>query len=157
VWWPRGTDLDTLHSGRAAIGVFVNPAFLLLEMEGVIFLVIFLALFRRKLPAVAATFLVMLISLTDADLRYISHPAQQAILAADAMTTALLLFVATRFGLLALMVSGLFYLRLLEFPVTLDMSSWYATTSTLLLVTLSAIVLYAFNVATTRHGIRGVG
>jgi len=36
----------------------------------------------------------------------------------------------------------------MEYPVTLDLSTWYSTTSALLLLALGAIALHAFRVAT---------
>jgi serine/threonine-protein kinase len=148
---PRSISTDALAGGRLALGCFFESSFLLSVMVGPVILTLFLLLFQKKLLAVVAVFLVMTINMTDADLGRLSDPGQLAIFATDAITIALAFLVTIRVGLLALVAFSFFYFRLLEFPVTFDTSSWYASTSTLLLVALGAIALYAFRIATTGH------
>ena len=59
----------------------------------------------------------------------------------------ILLVTLTRYGLLAL-IAAFFFTHLQPFyPVTMDLSAWYATTYLMALATLAAVALYAFRVA----------
>ena len=55
----------------------------------------------------------------------------------------LLLLVATRFGLLALISSQFFRLLLITFPITTDFSVWYASSTIFALVAGLAVASYA--------------
>jgi serine/threonine-protein kinase len=148
VWWPRPIGSNALVSGRTTLGTFIDPSFVVNVVLALVLLVVFLILMRRKLPAVAATFIVATLLWTGADLTYLSHTEQQVVLAVDSLSVAAAIFVLIRFGFLGLIASVLFYSHLLDFPVTLDTSGWYATTSMLTLSTLGAIALYAFHIST---------
>ncbi len=65
----------------------------------------------------------------------------------------LLVFVLARFGLLAL-IATFFYIHLLPFyPVTTDLSAWYATTYLMQLAVLVALALFAFRSVRTGGGV----
>ena len=62
----------------------------------------------------------------------------------------LLLGLFLRSGLLALIVAFFFFSKMRKFPLALDSSAWYSSTSALFLLALAAIAVYSF-----RSAIRG--
>ena len=60
-----------------------------------------------------------------------------------AILSALILLVATRYGLLALVASQFFYLLLNSFPMTTDFSVWYASSTIFALLAGLAVAAYA--------------
>jgi hypothetical protein len=145
---PEMADPDALLGGRLALGLLFDPYFIAPPMGGALFLVVFLFILRRKILAIAATFVVVALSMTDANLARLVDPAQLVVFAVDVFDVACAFFVILRFGLLALVAFQFFYFRLRQWPLTFDTSAWYASTSALLLVALGVIALYAFRVAT---------
>src|SRR5204863_535208 len=65
----------------------------------------------------------------------------------SAILSTLVLLVATRFGLLALVASMFFVLLLGTFPMTTDFSAWYASSTIFALVVGLALAVYAFYVS----------
>jgi hypothetical protein len=66
---------------------------------------------------------------------------------------AVILFVLIRWGFLAL-VAALFFVQNLEgFPITLDTSLWYASTSLLILLALGALAAYACRIAVRQRSV----
>jgi serine/threonine-protein kinase len=63
------------------------------------------------------------------------------------LTTAITMFVLLRFGMLALTVAVFTSGLLTYFPVTLDLSKWYATNSLLMFAVLVALLLYGLRTA----------
>ncbi len=59
-------------------------------------------------------------------------------------------FVFVKLGLLATVAMFFFFVRLEDFPITLDSSAWYMGTSTAVLFALGALVLWGFTNAITR-------
>jgi hypothetical protein len=64
-----------------------------------------------------------------------------------ALFSALLIGVATRFGLLALTVALFFITMFGNFPMTTDFSVWYASSTIFALTTTLALVAYGFYIS----------
>jgi serine/threonine protein kinase len=141
-------DYQGLLGGRLALAGLLDPAFLMVTASAVITLLLLLFLTRSKMAAVALTIAILSIATTEADLGRLTRPEQMAVFVADAAGYVAVLFAFARFGLLALVVAEVAYIRLHSFPITLDTSVWYAGTSALVLIALAAIALYGFRIAT---------
>ncbi len=63
------------------------------------------------------------------------------------LTTAITMFVLLRFGMLALTVAVFTNALLVAFPITLDLSRWYAPNSLLMFTVLLALLLYGLRTA----------
>jgi hypothetical protein len=64
-----------------------------------------------------------------------------------ALSSTLLIILATRFGLLALIASQFFLLLLTNYPLTTDFSLWYASSTIFAIVAGLAVATAAFYVA----------
>jgi len=103
-------------------------------------LVLLQVLLRRKVLAVALTgLLLMTLSLSGENLA-LEVPT-------GILLAALTIFVAVRYGILALAVYYFTSLVLHELPVTLDFSRWYAGRCLVLVGLLVALAVYAFHVS----------
>lgn len=114
-------------------------------------LLVFLLILRRKRFAVVVTFLLILMAATKPGIGVFFDLARVGMFLAEALFLAVSLAVLIRFGLLALVSLLFVFMRLTGFPITLDTSAWYATTSTLTLLALSVIALCAFPTATAGY------
>ncbi|HEV2802718.1 MAG TPA: serine/threonine-protein kinase [Pyrinomonadaceae bacterium] len=102
-------------------------------------LLFFTMLFRRKRLAIAAAWVLFYLAATF----NFSNPTLLGLLIGTIMPT-LLLIALVRFGLLAL-IATVFFQHLLPFyPVTTELSAWYATSFLLQLVLLSVLLVYSF-------------
>ena len=61
-----------------------------------------------------------------------------------ALASALTLFILMRFGLLAMFFTQFFVLMFNFFPITSDLSVWYAGGTTLCLVVGAALIIFGF-------------
>jgi serine/threonine-protein kinase len=110
---------------------------------GVTMLVLLRLLLRRTWPAVAVWILVATIMIT---------PGTGPVFLDLAVMVFLVGFYAVfllRFGLLSV-VTGLFIATLLYYPLTLDLSAWYANGSLVALLVCLSLMLYAFRVSLGR-------
>ncbi|HEX8456573.1 MAG TPA: serine/threonine-protein kinase [Pyrinomonadaceae bacterium] len=102
-------------------------------------LLFFAMLLRRKRLGIAATWVLIYAAM----IFNFSEPTPLGFLITTIMPT-LVLAALVRFGLLAL-ISAFFFQHLLPFyPVTTDLSAWYATSFLLQLFLLSALLVYSF-------------
>ena len=138
---PGLVNLDTLLGLRESIGefFFTTVSYILLIGLGYMFvLVVLYMILRRKdwLVSVVAWLLVtMLFGLRGQS--FIVNLVFAAIL------SALVLLVATRYGLLALVASQFFFLLLNSFPMTTDFSVWYSSSTIFALLAGLAVAAYA--------------
>jgi Protein kinase domain len=103
-------------------------------------LVLAMVLLRRKWLAIALA-VILLVALTLSGENYaVELPAGIAI-------AALTIFVAARYGILALAFAYFTSVMLADAPVTLDMSRWYAGRGLFLVGLVVALAVYAFRVA----------
>ena len=63
------------------------------------------------------------------------------------MLIAALIFVLMRFGLLALMIAVFYGLLLDSFPITANLSAWYADASVFALLVAGGLAVYGFFIA----------
>ena len=107
--------------------------------------VVFWAFFRRQFVAVALTFVLFAISFNrDA---WASAGSSVTFLLMSCPSSAVVLYVLLRRGLLAAMVMGVVYGWLVVAPLTLDVSSWYAGRSFVVLVACTALAIFGFVVS----------
>jgi serine/threonine-protein kinase len=148
---PVGISMDALSGGAKAVAAFLSPGFLLPSMFGVLGLVLLVILLRRRWIAIGvfvAIFagITVLVVLPGGGSPDVSASAT-VITVFAIVIVALVLF--TRLGLLAVAVASFFFFRIKLFPITLDSSAWYAGTSAITLLLLTAIAVYAFRTAIT--------
>jgi hypothetical protein len=151
---PFGGDIGALEGGAAALAAFVSPSFLFLSMLGVLTLVVLVIVFRRRWLALAV-FVALVIAigaLAGFEGLGGSQGGGFVMLGCLAAVAILLVMLFLRSGLLALTVAFFFFSKLRRFPVTLDSSAWYAGTSTLLLLALIGIAVYALGSAVRGYG-----
>jgi predicted Ser/Thr protein kinase len=150
---PSGVEMGALEGGARAIAAFVAPGFLIPAMLGILSLVVLVIVFRRRWVAIMVlAFLVIgigaLVGLGDSG--RIQGPGLVTTVCIAAIAV-LLLVLFVRSGLLALTAAFFFFSKIRRFPMTLDSSAWYASTSTLLMLALAAIAVYAFSNAIRSH------
>jgi hypothetical protein len=146
---PFNAELAALKGGAGAIAAFVSPTFLFPSMLGVLALVVLVILLRRRW--LALTVLVVLVIAIGAlgEFQSSGDPAGTSLTTVVCLSAmvAVLLLLFVRSGLLALTVAFFFFRKIRRFPLTLDSSAWYAGTSTLLILALTAIAVYALSAA----------
>jgi hypothetical protein len=130
--YPFTANLDTLLGLRESIGEFfyTTVSYILLIGLGYMFLLVVLyIILRRKdwLVSVAAWLVITI-------LFGLGGRALFGNLIFSAIVSTLMLLVATRFGLLALIASQFYLLLLTSFPMTTDFSVWYASSTIFALV-----------------------
>jgi len=142
---PGQVNIETLLGLRESIGefFFTTVSFILLIGLSYMFvLVVLYIIFRRRdwlVSVVAWLVVTILFGLNGRSLL--------GNLLFSAILSTLVLTVATRFGLLALVASQFFLLLLTTFPMTTDFSVWYASTTIFALGTGLAVAAYAFYVS----------
>jgi serine/threonine-protein kinase len=149
-----GLEVDligTLMGGRWALAEFLSPNFLIVSMFTVVTLLIFVLILRRRTTAVIITYLIVLLFAARPGIGVLSDPGSIGPFLADAAFLAIWLAILTRFGLLATVAMDFVVRRLVDFPITLDTSAWYAGTSHLTLIALAVFALCAFRTATTGY------
>jgi hypothetical protein len=151
---PLTPDASGLAGGRAALADFFGPQFLMqpLMILFVVMVMLWLCRGRRRLAVVAAFLLVLLMNGILGLLQTAGSPEVSYQLAVG-LEMAVILFVLIRWGFLAL-VAALFFVQNLEgFPITLDTSLWYASTSLLILLALGALAAYACRIAVRQRSV----
>jgi serine/threonine-protein kinase len=142
---PLTVNLDTLLGLREAIGEFFYTTvsyILLIGLSYMFVLVVLYMILRRKdwLVSVMAWLMVTI-------LLGLGGRSLIASLLFSGTISALVLIVATRFGLLALIASQFFLLLLTSYPLTTDFSIWYASSTIFSLGVGVAVAAAAFYVA----------
>ncbi len=149
---PPNVALETLNGIGPAIAEFFSPAFFIIPMVGVIGLVLLRMLLRRREVAVSV-FAVIIIVVPVLVILFASDQTPLVrVITALAWTLTVLgaAFIFVRLGLLATTAMFFFFVKLENFPITLDSSAWYMGTSTAVLFALGAIALWAFANAIAR-------
>jgi serine/threonine-protein kinase len=142
---PGLVNLDTMLGLREAIGefFFTTVSFILLIGLSYMFLLVVLYMVVRRrdwlVSLIAWLFVTILFALNGRS--FIGNLLFAAII------SALVLTVATRFGLLALVASQFFVQLLKTYPMTTDFSVWYTSTTIFALGAGLAVAVYAFYVA----------
>jgi F0F1-type ATP synthase assembly protein I len=138
---PGLVNLDTLLGLRESIGEFFYTTIsyiLLIGLSYMFVLVVLYMVLRRKdwlVSLVAWLMVTILLGLRG--------PSLMGNLLFSAIISTLILLVATRFGLLALVASQFFLLLLTTFPMTTDFSVWYASSTIFALVAGLSVAAYA--------------
>ena len=142
---PSVVKLHTLLGVREAVGEFFFTGVTLIVFLAVACLFLLLLLhivFRRKEWVALAVAWLLFTLASGLSSRYLVVS-----LSCAAVYSALLIAVATRFGLLAL-TAALFLLSVFSnFPMTTDFSVWYASSTIFALATALALVAYAFYIS----------
>jgi len=132
---------DTLLGLRESIGEFFFTTIsyiLLIGLSYMFVLVVLYMILRRKdwLVSLVAWLLITILFALGSKTFFVS-------LLFSGILSTLLLLVATRFGLLALVASQFFLLLLSTFPMTTDFSVWYASSTIFALAAGLAVAAYA--------------
>ena len=138
---PVTVNVDSLLGVREAIGEFFFTTIsyiLLIGLSYMFVLVVLYLILRRKdwLVSLVAWLLVTIVF-------GLGGKSLLGNLLFSAILSILLLLVATRFGLLALVASQFFLRLLITFPLTTDFSVWYASSTIFALVAGLAVAAYA--------------
>jgi hypothetical protein len=67
------------------------------------------------------------------------------------LSAVIVIFTLTRFGIMALIVSTFLVTVLLQYPITLDASAWYAGAGLFGLLSVAALAAYGFTIALAGH------
>jgi serine/threonine protein kinase len=138
---PLTVSSDTLLGLRESIGEFfftTTSLILLIGLSYMFVLVVLYIILRRKDWLVSLVAWLMVTFLFG-----LGGKSLLGNLLFSAMLSILLLLVATRFGLLALVASQFFVLLLTTFPMTTDFSVWYASSTIFALAAGLAVAAYA--------------
>lgn len=125
-----GTAVHFLH-------IFAEPIFLAILLS--FLLLLLLTVLRKKWAAIAALWLFIFLLDIDFPGGHLWIARLEALLTATFITLA-----AARFGLLALYSAFLFTALIRGFPITSDLSSWYAGSTLFVLVVLIALAIHGF-------------
>jgi serine/threonine-protein kinase len=146
---PTSAANSTLIGGIGAFAEFFVADFLVVIVFPLT-LLLFLFVCRKKILTIIVWTLFWLVVSATSMLAQSSDPVELS------RTLGILIFIGVvsvlmlRVGLLATAVCFFFHERLRDFPITLDTSAWYWTTSAVVLLLLVAIVAYALWIATAR-------
>ena len=134
------TVVAARHAARVMLSAVVGVSVQALLLTFLFFLL--RALFRNQWIA-AAAFTTLIVSVTPA--QAVNHPLLGVAL--NAIGAALVIFITIRFGLLAVMAALFAMSMLLQFPTTMDLSTWYAGTTLFAYAAVLALAGYAFQTA----------
>jgi hypothetical protein len=149
---PASIMPETLNGIGPAIAEFFSPGFMIIPMVGVIGLVLLRVLLRKREVALTVFAIIVIVI----PVLIILFTSEQTLVAGAVTAFAWIAtvlgvsFIFARMGLLATVAMFLFFVRLDDFPITLDSTAWYMGTSTAVLFALGAIALWAFTNAITR-------
>lgn len=146
VTFPAGlrVNVDTVVAARHAARVMLSLV-VGVSVQALLLLFLFFllrALFRNQWIA-AAAFTILIVFVTPAT--PVNHPLIGAVL--NATGPAIILFITIRFGLLAVMADFFALSMLLQFPTTMDFSTWYAGSTLFAYAAVLALAGYAFQTA----------
>jgi len=152
---PYDITQDTLIGGRKALSLLIEPDFIFFPFSCLLLLTSVRFIVRKQWLAVLATLLFMFVM----DSHWMQGAGFDTIrvcaIAETLLVWGILLFILVRFGILSSIIAYMFVMRVQSWPVTLDMSSWYAVTALPLLAFVMAIAYYGFRIS-MRRGL-GVG
>jgi hypothetical protein len=137
-------NLETVVAARLAARVMLS-AVVGVSVQALLLTFLFFllrALFRNQWIA-AAAFTILIVSVTPA--QSVNHPLLGVAL--NAIGAAVVIFITIRFGLLAVMAALFAMSMLLQFPTTMDLSTWYAGTTLFAYAAVMALAGYAFQTA----------
>jgi len=142
---PGVVKLDTLLGLREAIGefFFTTVSFILLIGLSYMFVLVVLYIIVRRRDWLVSLVAWLLVTI----LLGLNGRSLLGNLLFSAIISTLVLIVATRFGLLALVSSMFFLLLLTTFPMTTDFSVWYASSTIFALVAGLGLAVYAFYIS----------
>jgi serine/threonine-protein kinase len=144
---PYGPSLATLQGGREALAILLDPGFVTLPIVFVIFLALSMYLLRRQWLATLTVLVVAFIMDSHWHWDGMVDAAAVAAIGEVLFIYVTLLFVLVRFGLLAGVVSWFLVLATQRWPLTLDVSAWYAGTSFLYTALLAGIAFWGYRVS----------
>lgn len=132
---------NALFGGRHSLGELLSPGFICFALFFLFTLMVLRLLLRRQWLAVLVLFLIMMI---PSLLYKTSTEATMAVVARGPIVL-LVFMVLIRFGLLAGVASFFFQHLLEDFPVTTDLSAWYAGPMLLSVGVALVVAGYAFH------------
>jgi hypothetical protein len=146
---PVTGELAALEGGAGAVATFVGPGFLIVPMLGILSLVLLVIVFRKRWVAITVLEAVIIGIGAFASLAESEGAVGPGLTTAACLAAMVILSLALflRSGLLALIVTFFFFSRMRRFPLALDSSAWYSSTSALALLALASIAIYAFRTA----------
>jgi serine/threonine-protein kinase len=149
---PANIVLETINGIGPAIAEFFSPAFMIIPIIGVIGLVLLRILLRKR--GVAVTVFAIIVIVIPVIIILVSSDNAMAAGTLTALAWIITVLgvslVFVKLGLLATIAMFFFFVKLENFPITLDSSAWYMGTSTAVLFALGALALWAFTNAITR-------
>ena len=138
---------ETLRGARSFLPVLFGIAGFSIGTSLILcFLILLLRIVVRKQMLAAA---VLTLVMTGAQATGAGNPLIN--LTYSGLGAAILIFTLTRFGLLALIVSTFLSTVLLQCPITLDASAWYAGAGLFGLLSVAALAAYGFTIALAGH------
>jgi len=142
-------ELAALRGGAGAIGQFVGPGFLIPPMLGILGLALLVIVLRKRWVALTVLAAVIIGIGAFASMGGSGGADGPSIITFICLAAMVILLLAlfVRSGLLALIATFFFFSKMRRFPLALDSSAWYSGTSTLALLALAAIAIYAFRIA----------
>jgi hypothetical protein len=123
----------------------------ILNTLGVFFLLFLLRLIFRREWLAAAAFVLILTAIAT----FLSQDSVALALPVRFVQYLLMIFVMLRFGLLAFVVGQAMVNIMLLFPITADLSAWYAGSTIFVLVLIAALASFAFHTALAGRQIFG--
>jgi serine/threonine-protein kinase len=147
---PYAPSNAALEGGREALAILLDPGFVSLPIIFVIFLALFRYLLRRQWLATLTVLVVAFIMDSHWHWDGAADAATVAAIGEVLIIYVTLLFVLVRFGLLSGVVCWFLVLATQRWPLTLDMSAWYAATSFLFAALLAGIAFWAYRVSKSR-------
>lgn len=148
---PYAPSNEALEGGRKALAMLLDPGFVTLPILLVLFLVCFRYLLGKQWLAVGMVVMVGFVMDNHWHWEGAINAAAMAAIGEVLFIIVALLFVLVRFGLLSGVVSWFVVLSTQQWPLTLDMSAWYATTSFLYAALLIGLAFWGFR---TSLGVR---
>ena len=140
---PQLFSADYLLGGRAALGAWVARLPQAIQSTLVLFLVLIgLRYLLRNRWAAAAAFVLLFTTLNSLGSSHL-----ELAVPTNALIYAIAAFSLVRFGLITLAVAGFVANTMLNVPVTLDFSRWYATTAMGVPLAVLAIAIWGFYTA----------
>ena len=144
---PINTDLTVLIGGTHLASALIDPWFAFLSFW-YLFLLFALRVFLGKPWLAIPTYVLLLTTiLTLSITSRIDSANFVAVAGCYFVIVSLHVVVLLRFGLVAFVVAMFFWLRLMDLPISLDFSTWYATGSIVTMLTFVAVAAYGTHTA----------
>ncbi len=133
----------TFGSIRTTLAVFLNSHVVASVFVGFAFLFVMLLFYivlRRQLLAAIALF----VTAFAIEFSAFAASAPRFYWIASIMIALTITIIVARFGLLATMAAQLFFFLTVEYPVTLDFSAWYASSTLFAIAIILGLAIYGF-------------